>query len=324
VLFDMPLAELREYRPDRTEPADFDAFWASTLARAREHDLDARFDSFDSGLSTVDTFDVTFSGYGGDRIKGWLQLPRGAQAPLPCVVEFIGYGGGRGLPHEWLLWSAAGYAHLIVDSRGQGSTWRAGDTPDHEPEGGNPQVPGVMTKGILDPETYYYRRLFTDAVRGVETARAHPSVDPGRVVVAGGSQGGGMALAASGLVPDVAAVLTDVPFLCHFRRAIEITDNAPYSEIARYCRTHRDHEERVLTTLSYFDGLNFAARAQAPALFSVALMDFTCPPSTVYAAYNHYAGPREIRVWKFNDHEGGEAFQQAEQLRYLAARLEKP
>ena len=29
-------------------------------------------------------------------------------------------------------------------------------------------------------------------------------------------------------------------------------------------------------------------------LFSVALMDSTCPPSTVYAAYHMYAGPRQI------------------------------
>ena len=29
------------------------------------------------------------------------------------------------------------------------------------------------------------------------------------------------------------------------------------------------------------------------------------PPSTVFAAYNHYAGPKEIAVYPFNGHEGG-------------------
>ncbi|WP_257955964.1 acetylxylan esterase [Nocardioides sp. B-3] len=48
-----------------------------------------------------------------------------------------------------------------------------------------------------------------------------------------------------------------------------------------------------------------AARADVPALFSVALMDDVCPPSTVYAAYNHYAGPKEIEVYTYNEHEGG-------------------
>ena len=81
-------------------------------------------------------------------------------------------------------------------------------------------------------------------------------------------------------------------------------DSLPYGEIAHFCKVHRDRVETVFGTLSYFDGLNFAARANAPALFSVGLMDDIYPPSTVYAAYNHYAGPKEIRVWPFNRHEG--------------------
>jgi cephalosporin-C deacetylase len=35
-------------------------------------------------------------------------------------------------------------------------------------------------------------------------------------------------------------------------------------------------------------------------------MDTVCPPSTVFAAYNNYAGPKEISVYPFNDHEGGQ------------------
>ena len=65
------------------------------------------------------------------------------------------------------------------------------------------------------------------------------------------------------------------------------------------------------------DGLNFAPRATAPALFSVGLMDEICPPSTVFAAYNHYAGPKDIRVWSFNGHEAGELVQQAERYAFL-------
>jgi cephalosporin-C deacetylase len=123
-------------------------------------------------------------------------------------------------------------------------------------------------------------------------------------------------LAVAGLVPDVAAALIDVPFLCHFRRASQITDAPPYRELADYCRSHRDQVEQAFTTLSYFDGVNFAARAQAPALFSTALMDEVCPPSTVFAAYNHYAGSKDIEVWPYNGHEGGAAFQQLRQLRF--------
>lgn len=316
--FDMPLEELQAYRPVREEPADFDAFWAETLTEARRFPLEARFEPISTHLKFVEVFDVTFKGYGGQAVKGWFLLPRQRSSPLPCLVEYIGYGGGRGHPFEWLLWSNVGYAHFIMDVRGQGSSWRHGNTPDLEPEGSNPHYPGSMTRGILNPRTYYYRRLFTDAVRAVEAARSHPAVDPERAGALGGSQGGGITLAVAGLVPDLAVAMPDVPFLCHFRRATGIVDTYPYAEITAYLKVHRDQVDIVFHTLSYFDGMNFAARAKAPALFSVGLMDDICPPSTVFAAYNHYAGPKEIRIWSYNRHEGGQSFQDAERMHFLA------
>ncbi|MFK3979322.1 acetylxylan esterase [Micromonospora sp. NPDC050397] len=315
---DWPLDQLRDYLPARTEPDDFDAFWAGTLALARAVDTPARFEPVDAGLATVRVYDVTFPGFAGQPVRGWFLLPRDAAGPLPCVVEFLGYGRGRGLPHEWLTWSAAGYAHLVMDTRGQGSVGTlVGETPDPD-QAGLPQTPGFMTRGITDPEQYYYRRVFTDGVRAVDAARSHPAVDPERVVVAGISQGGGISIAVSGLVDGLAGVMPDVPFLCHHRRATEISDEMPYGELVTYLRTHRDSVERVFDTLGYFDGVNFATRASAPALFSVALMDAVCPPSTVFAAYNHYAGAaKEIKVWPYNGHEGGAGFQQRAQFRWL-------
>ncbi|HKE19826.1 MAG TPA: acetylxylan esterase [Kofleriaceae bacterium] len=316
--FDLSPDQLGAYLPAREEPADFDDFWRSTLDEARAIPLAAEFAPHDSGLRTAECFDVTFRGHGGQPIKGWLLLPRERPGPLPCVVEYIGYGGGRGFAHEWLLWSAAGYAHLVMDTRGQGSSWARGDTPDPEPDGANPHFPGFMTRGVSSPHTYYYRRVFTDAVRAVEAARAHPAVDASRVAVAGISQGGGIALAMSALVPDLAAAMADVPFLCHFRRATEITDASPYQEISRYCVVHRDKVDQVFATLAYFDAVNFAARARCPALFSVGLMDEICPPSTVFAAYNHFAGPKQMRAWRYNHHEGGGPYQTEEKLRFMA------
>ncbi|WP_326789454.1 acetylxylan esterase [Streptomyces sp. NBC_00151] len=319
-LFDLPLDELRTYRSASAEPEDFDSFWAKTLQEARDHDLAARFEPVDTALKTVTVHDVTFAGFGGHPIKGWLTVPAWANSPLPTVVEFIGYGGGRGLPHTHLLWASAGFAHFVMDTRGQASGWGGGDTPD--PVGSAPAFPGFMTRGIEDPETYYYRRLFTDAVRAVEAARSHPLVDAARVAALGGSQGGGITIAVGALVPDLAAVAPDVPFLCDFPRATVLTDRAPYREIGNYLKTHRGRTEQVRRTLSYFDGVHFAARGRAPALFSAALEDQTCPPSTVFAAFNAWANEdKEIEVYDFNDHEGGGPYQQAAQLRWLPARV---
>ena len=315
--FDFALEQLKTYLPDRTEPSDFDAFWQRTLAETRQHPLNAVFQPMDVGLRTIETFDVTFNGYGGQPIKGWLNLPKQRSGKLPCVVEFIGYGGGRALPINGLLWGSAGYAHLVMDTRGQGSAWSVGDTPDPELDGGNPQYPGFMTRGILKPETYYYRRVFSDGVRAVEAAQSNAAIDPDRIAVTGGSQGGGISIAVSGLAPQVKVTMPDVPFLCHYRRAMDITDGYPYQELVRYCQIHRDHIETVYNTLNYFDGVNFAARASAQALYSVGLLDEICPPSTVFAAYNYHKGPKDIRIWPYNHHEGGQDFQTVEKLKFL-------
>lgn len=302
--FDLPLDQLRKYRPDRREPADFEAFWAATLTEARARSSEPTFRAADGPLATLEVWDVTFAGFGGDPVRAWLILPRDRSGRIGVVVEYLGYGRGRGDPLEWLTWASLGYAHLVVDARGQGGQWSAGDTTDPSPPD-EPHHPGFVTRGIGDPDRLYFRRLITDAVLAVDVARAHPAIDPERVVVAGTSQGGGLALAVAGLHPGVAALLSDVPFLSDIRHATEITDAHPYAEIAGYLRIHRDAVERVFETLSYVDGVNFATRATAPALFSVGLMDPICPPSTVFAAFNHYGGAHEIDVWPYNGHDGG-------------------
>ncbi len=322
-LFDLPLPELERYLPELDEPADLDDFWSRTLAQARRHDVVVDARPHDAGLRLVDTTDLTFAGFDGQPVKAWVTRPAGTQGePLPAVVEYLGYGGGRGFAHERLAWAAAGYVHLLMDTRGQGSVWgTGGQTPDEA--GSGPAAPGVMTRGIEDPERYYYRRAMTDAVRAVDAVRALPGVDARRVAVTGGSQGGALALAAGGLSDGLVAVMPDVPFLCHFRRALDLTDSHPYGELVQYLAVHRDAVDRAHRTLSYFDCVHLARRASAPALFSVALRDDICPPSTVFAAYNHYAGlaaqrpQTQIEVYTYNRHEGGLGFQLDRQLRWL-------
>ena len=319
--WDLTLEELQSYSPAVTEAANFDAFWAETIEQTNAHPLAADFSPAPTPLTAIRTFDVTFAGYAGHPIRGWLHLPANAQPGerLAGVVQFLGYGGGRGLAHEHVLWALAGYAHMVMDNRGQGSGWTAGDTPD--PVGSGPSQPGFMTRGINDPREHFYRRLFADALRAVAALRSHESVDPERVAVAGGSQGGALALVAAALASGVRGALVDVPFLCHIARGVELADTDPYSEVTRYLSIHRNHDQ-ALATLAHFDGVSFARRATVPALFSVGLMDTVCPPSTVYAAYNAYAGPKEMAVYHENDHEGGGPVHELRQLHWLRALLD--
>ena len=87
-----------------------------------------------------------------------------------------------------------------------------------------------------------------------------------------------------------------------------MTDELPYAEIPGFLGSHRREEAQVFRHAGATStGAQFAARATVPALFSVGLEDAITPPSTVFAAYNEYAGPKEIRVWPFSGHEAPEA-----------------
>lgn len=302
MLTDLDRAGLAAYTSAYRAPADFDEFWAKTLAV--DFEVNTRIVEVDTPLRTIDVFDVTFAGFGGHPVRAWLRVPRGHSGDLPGIVQFHGYGSGRGLAIDDLLWASSGYAHLIMDVRGQGGEHAGGATGDPVGTSG-PAAPGFLTKGIGAKEDYFYRRVFTDAVRAVGVLRGLSFVDPSRVAAIGNSQGGGIALAVAGLVPDLAALFTQSPFLTDIRRATLITGTPPYNEISKYLAAHRDEVEPVFDVLSYFDGVGFAGRAKAPAWFSTGLMDDVCPPSTAFGAYHAYAGPKQIAVWDYNGHEAG-------------------
>src|SRR5262245_2181747 len=101
MFIDMPLAQLQNYVPARQEPSDFDAFWQSTLADTRKFPLNPIFTPVETGLKTIEAFDVTYNGFGGQPIKAWLMLPapstpasassasaQDESRRLPCVVEY--------------------------------------------------------------------------------------------------------------------------------------------------------------------------------------------------------------------------------------------
>ena len=140
--FDLPLAELRAYAPDLAEPADLDRFWATTLADARTHDLAATFTPIDTGLSAIDTLDVTFAGYGGRRsAAGSTSRPAGAGHSRPSS-NTSATAAVAASPTSGSLWAAAGYAHLVMDTRGQGSDVGASATRRTRRDGAPRPIPG--------------------------------------------------------------------------------------------------------------------------------------------------------------------------------------
>ena len=121
-LFDLPLDQLERYRSTAPSPDDFDEFWAASLMGARRRDVLVDVVPVATGLTLVETWDVTFAGFDGHPVRAWYTRPAGVSDDLPGVVEYLGYG-----------------------------------------------------RGILDPATYYYRRVLTDAGRVYQARTGCPS-----------------------------------------------------------------------------------------------------------------------------------------------------
>ena len=214
-------------------------------------------------------------------MKAWYLRPEEAgEAELPCRLTFVGYGGGRDLPAAHTLYPACGYATFVMDTRSQGGIWSRGDTADPGAGVSGPEHPGVMTRGIASPETYYYRRLYVDAVRRWRLRRA-PRRGSRAHRRRGRSQGGALALAAAALCPELVRLChADVPFLCDIERGMDVAFDPPYTELVTYLATHPELDERAALTLRHIDNALLASRIEAPTLISVALRDTIAPPST--------------------------------------------
>jgi cephalosporin-C deacetylase len=311
-LYDLPLEELRRYRTATAEPPGLDDWWAGRLAAARALARPLKLTRHEPDLyGPLEVYDAEFSGADGDRIRAWYIRPPAADK---VTVRFIGYGGGRGAPAEHLLAPSVGYGVFVMDTRGQGGRWTTGATPDGA-LGDGPELSLVMTRGIATPEGYYYTRLFTDAALAVDAALELSGGAP--VAVGGGSQGGGLALAAAAFHgSNVAVCHADVPFLCDIQRAVTLAPGAPYTEISDFLAHNVQLTDAALATLRYVDCALLARRITAPTLMSAGLMDTICPPSTVFAAYNEITADKDIAVYPFSGHDVPPAHAER-QLRHL-------
>jgi cephalosporin-C deacetylase len=323
-VYDLDIAELESYRIGRAEPADLDEFWHQALGAAESASWDPEFTAVDTPLREIDVYDVRFSGFNGDPIRGWLLVPA-TGSPVPCRVQFAYYGGGRGTYLQHVLYPSAGVAVFATDNRAQGAWGGLGDTPDPSAMSTGAEYPGFLTRGLGSPDTYYYKRVYIDAVQAVNAVAAHPSVDETRIGVSGASQGGGLALASAALAPNLIGTChAALPFLCDFHRSSLVATDGPYLELAAYLANHLSEVDSVLGILDYFDNGHLASRISARTLVSVGLMDATCPPSGVFAAFNAIAGSaKRIATYEYLTHQASahhEAVEFDEYIGHLAPR----
>lgn len=298
MLVDMSLDELKKYKPSQTKRKDFINFWEETKKLSKSEPLNEEIEKINYFIDEIDANKVYYDGFGGARICGFYLLPK-TKKISPVILWFHGYGDNKQKISFYLKWVLLGYAVMAIDIRGQN-----GESMDNKIYPA-PSATGYMTKGIFSKEDYYYRGVYMDCVRAIDFLSNRKEIDINRLCVTGASQGGGLALATSALDKRPSLTIAEIPYLCHYERAIEWAEeakNVTYLEFIPIIKKHPDRIEEMFNTLSYFDNLNLCSLIEAKTVISVALKDLVCPPSTIFAVYNNIKSEKYIEIMSFYEH----------------------
>ena len=277
--------------PPLTQEPDFEEFWDESLEQLRQ--IDPQYQLIhqpELSRGEINVYEVRLRSYGNVRVGGWYEVPK-TRGPHPVILRFPGYGAS--------MKPIDRFNDMIVLSfnpRGHGNS--------QDDVKGKPV--NYWIRGLDDKQGYYYHGAYLDCVRAVDFLCSRPEVDPKRIAVKGGSQGGGLCFSTAALDSRVTLCAPHIPFLTSWDLYFK-TSQWPEMDQWIEKKTSRTWES-TLRTMSYFDTMNMAPWIKCPVFMGVGLQDQICPPVTNFAVYNHLKGEREYRVYPHNRHSVDKTF----------------
>lgn len=279
-------------QPTQKDPADFDEFWAAGKAALAKLPIDARVTLLpDYGNAAADCYHVNLQNVGGangtSRLYGILCEPK-APGKYPALLSVPGAGVR---PYRGMAEMAArGVITLQIGIHGIPVTM---EQSVYDSLGAG-ALAGYNAVGLDNRERYYYRRVYLGCVRANDFLTSHPKWDGATLAVTGGSQGGALSIVTAALDPRVRGLAAYYPALSdvtgylnnraggwpHMFRATE----GPLA--------HRSADK--IETSRYYDVVNFARRVKVTGLYSWGFNDETCPPTSMYSAYNVIPGKKKL------------------------------
>jgi cephalosporin-C deacetylase len=281
-------------KPTVEDPADFEGFWNANKAALAKIPLDAKLTLLpDYGTANVACYHVNLQNIGmgnaPSRLYGLLCEPR-AEGKYPALLYVPGagvrpYRGAAEMAAKGIITLQIGIHGIpvtmeqsVYDALGAGA------------------LSGYQLFGMESRDRYYYKRVYLGCVRANDFLTSLPKWNGKDLAVTGGSQGGALTIITAALDPRVKGLAAIYPALSdttgylknraggwpHMFRATGATGESP----------HRTPEK--IATLGYYDVVNFARRVKAPGLYSWGFNDETCPPTSMYAAYNAITAPKQL------------------------------
>ena len=271
--------------PPLTTESDFQKFWNESRASLKKVDPQYRLiHQPELSKGELNVYEVSMRSFGNIRVRGWYEVPK-SKGPHPVILRVPGYGGN--------MKPIARFKDMIVFSsnpRGHGNS--------QEDIKGKPS--NYWIRGLDDKEGYYYQGAYLDCVRAVDFLCSRKEVDPERIAVAGGSQGGGLSLSTAALDSRISLCAPHIPFLTNWDLYFKTSH---WPEMDKWIEAKESRTwQSTLKTMSYFDTMNMAPWIKCPLFMGVGLQDSICPPVTCFAVYNRVKGKKEYLVYPLAKH----------------------
>ncbi len=284
--------EPEKVQPTVKDPSDFDKFWADAIAEARKLNLDPRITLMpERCTSEANVYHISFqNNSSGSRIYGMLAMPK-KSGKYPAILKVPGAGIR---PYAGDSRTAAlGFIVLEIGIHGIPVIL----DPQVYADLNGAALANYNTIRMNDRNTHYYKRVYTGCVRAVDFIYTLPEFNGTDVAVTGGSQGGALTIVTAGLDNRIKYMAALYPALCDHTGYL----NKRAGGWPHYFRTTEPKPEE-LETLGYYDVVNFARRVKIPGYYTWGFNDLTCPPTSMYSAYNVITAPKELHIFQETGH----------------------
>ncbi|MDR0844298.1 MAG: acetylxylan esterase [Tannerella sp.] len=282
-------------QPTTTLPADFVPFWNQAKDELAKLPVDARVTLLPERCTAkVNVYHVNIQNYKGSRLYGILCVPK-APGKYPALLKVPGAG-------------VRGYYGDVESAERGAITFEMGihGIPVNlENEAyvslGRGALDGYFAYNLDNKDRYYYKRVYLGCVRSIDYIFSLPEFDGSNLVVSGGSQGGALAIVTAGLDSRITGLVSFYPALCDLTGYLHGRAGG-WPHLFNDANKAVHNTPQKVETSTYYDVVNFARQVNVPGFYSWGYNDVTCPPTSLYSAYNVITAPKTLFVVEETGH----------------------
>ncbi len=269
-------------------PADFETFWEQAKHELAKIPVDARMTLLPERCTeNTNVYHVNIQNSRlGARLYGILCVPK-KDGKYPAILKVPGAGVR---PYQGDIVNAEkGFITLEIGIHGV-------------PVNLDPAVYSNLASGAIfgywninldDRDRYYYKRVYLGCVRANDFLVSLPQYDGTNLAVMGGSQGGALSVITAALDKRVKFLAAFYPALSDLTGYLKGRAGG-WPHLFEKNNLAFNNTKQKIETAAYYDVVNFARQLKVPGIYSWGFNDETCPPTSMYAAYNVIPATKEL------------------------------